>query len=168
MTNIQNEKEKTSIQAFRQRALSRRLFFTSAAGTTGGALLLQTGCSSQSEWKKADVASYSCPKIITASDSVYADTISGKVRGYQSNGIHTFRGIPYAATTEGEGRFMPPAKPKSWTGIRTCMWYGPTCPQAWRTGWANDEQAFLSQWNDGQPGEDCLRINVWSPGLSDG
>ena len=168
MKNIKNEEEKSASQPLMSRAFSRRLFFTSAAGTASSALLLQTGCSSLNAGKKTDVASYDCPTIITASDSLTADTISGKIRGYQSNGIHTFRGIPYAATTEGEGRFMPPAKPKSWTGIRPCMWYGPTCPQAWRTGWASDEQSFLSQWNDGQPGEDCLRVNVWTPGLSDG
>ena len=48
------------------------------------------------------------------------------------------------------------------------MWYGPTCPQVPRTGWANDENAFLFQWDDGQFGEDCLRVNVWTPGLNDG
>ncbi len=26
--------------------------------------------------------------------------------------------------------------------------------------------AWLFQWDDGQPGEDCLRLNVWTPGLS--
>ena len=44
------------------------------------------------------------------------------------------------------------------------MYYGPTCPQAPRTGWLNDENAFLFQWDDGQPGEDCLRVNLWTPG----
>jgi len=41
------------------------------------------------------------------------------------------------------------------------------CPQAVRATWANDELSFLSQWDDGQPGEDCLRVNVWTPGLND-
>jgi para-nitrobenzyl esterase len=168
MTNRKNESDKDSVHQSQKRSFGRRFFFMSAAGTASGAVLMQTRCSPQNAGKKAEVASYACPTILTASDSITADTISGKVRGYQSNGIHTFRGIPYAATTEGQGRFMPPAKPKSWTGIRPCMWYGPICPQAWRTGWSNDEMAFLSQWNDGQPGEDCLRVNVWTPGLSDG
>ena len=48
------------------------------------------------------------------------------------------------------------------------MYYGPTCPQAQRNGWLNDENAFLFQWDDGQPGEDCLRVNLWTPGLNDG
>ena len=45
------------------------------------------------------------------------------------------------------------------------MYYGPTCPQRTRAGWLNDENAFLFQWNDGQPGEDCLRVNLWTPSL---
>src|SRR5262249_27216476 len=36
------------------------------------------------------------------------------------------------------------------------------------TGWLNDEAAFLFQWDDGQPGEDCLRVNLWTPALNDG
>ena len=63
---------------------------------------------------------------------------------------------------------MPPAKPQPWTGVRSSKYYGPTCPQAPRTGWQSDEGAFLFQWDDGQPGEDCLRANVWTPGLADG
>jgi len=35
------------------------------------------------------------------------------------------------------------------------------------TGWLNDENAFLFQWDDGQPGEDCLRINLWTPAVND-
>jgi para-nitrobenzyl esterase len=45
------------------------------------------------------------------------------------------------------------------------MYYGPTCPQAPRNGWLRDENAFLFQWDDGQAGEDCLRMNLRTPGL---
>ncbi len=34
-----------------------------------------------------------------------------------------------------------------------------------RTGWKNDEESFMFEWDDGQPSEDCLRVNVWTPGL---
>ena len=47
------------------------------------------------------------------------------------------------------------------------MYYGQVCPQAPRGGWAVDENAFMFEWDDGQPGEDCLRVNVWTPGLND-
>lgn len=107
--------------------------------------------------------------LIVASDkNAVVNTTAGKVRGFTRNGIHTFKGIPFAADAGGAGRFAPPAKPVAWTGVRSAMYYGPTCPQAPRTGWANDENAFLFQWDDGQPGEDCLRVNVWTPGVGDG
>lgn len=35
------------------------------------------------------------------------------------------------------------------------------------TGWANAEVAWLFNWDDGQPGEDCLRLNIWTPALKD-
>jgi para-nitrobenzyl esterase len=47
------------------------------------------------------------------------------------------------------------------------MQYGQVSPQVARTGWANDEEAWLFSWDDGIPGEDCLRVNVWTPGIND-
>ena len=47
------------------------------------------------------------------------------------------------------------------------MSYGPVCPQPVRGGWAFDRLAFLYDWDDGYPGEDCLRLNVWTPGAGD-
>jgi len=108
------------------------------------------------------------PLIVASDKNAIADTVTGKVRGYTRNGIQTFKGIPYAATTEGAGRFAPPAKAKPWTGLRSSMQYGPVSPQPERTGWQNDETAFLFNWNDGIQGEDCLRLNIWTPALRDG
>ncbi len=90
---------------------------------------------------------------------------SGKVAGYRRNGVTIFKGIPYAATTAGARRFLPPAPVTPWTGVRSSRAYGQVCPQSPRTGWANDSEAFMMRWDDGQPGEDCLRANVWTPGL---
>jgi para-nitrobenzyl esterase len=62
---------------------------------------------------------------------------------------------------------MPPAKPKSWAGVRSSRQYGYVAPQGARGGWANDEEAFMFAWDDGVQGEDCLRVNVWTPGIGD-
>jgi para-nitrobenzyl esterase len=95
------------------------------------------------------------------------ETESGKVRGYTRRGIVTFKGIPYGADTSGANRFMPPQKAGSWTGIRSSMQYGWVSPQPAREGWKNDEEAWLFSWSDGIQNEDCLRLNIWTPGIND-
>lgn len=96
-----------------------------------------------------------------SANAAVVGTSYGKVAGYIENGIYTFKGIPYA---EAE-RFMPPHAPQTWTEVRSCRSYGPTCPQEFRNSWLMDAVAFASRWDDGFPGEDCLRVNVWTTGL---
>jgi para-nitrobenzyl esterase len=105
------------------------------------------------------------PTLIASDSNAVIETNAGKIRGYTRNGIYTFKGVPYAATTAGQARFLAPSKVQPWSGIRSSMQYGPVSPQPPRAGWSNDETAFFFNWNDGIPGEDCLRLNVWSPGL---
>jgi len=139
-----------------QNQFDRRTLLRGGAALAGGTSLFTAGCGSGG----SSVAAAESGTTITASaSSPLADTAAGKVRGFTRNGIHTFKGIPYAASTADAARFLPPAKTQPWTGVRTAMYYRPTCPQAPRTGWNSDENAFLFQWDDGQPGEDCLRVN---------
>jgi para-nitrobenzyl esterase len=109
----------------------------------------------------------SSPSVIAKDDSPVVPTTAGKVAGYVRKGIFTFKGIPYGDTTEGANRFMPPAKPKPWVGVRSARQHGPVAPQAARAGWANDEESFMFSWDDGIQGEDCLRVNVWTPAIND-
>ncbi|MGD2141399.1 MAG: carboxylesterase family protein, partial [Burkholderiales bacterium] len=62
--------------------------------------------------------------------SAVVETANGKVRGEIFRGISIFRGIPYGASTAGENRFLPPQSVASWTGVRECLLYGDTAPQA--------------------------------------
>ena len=103
------------------------------------------------------------PIIATNAQGV-VHTTSGQVAGYIENDIYIYKGIPYAKAE----RFMPPMAPDAWEGIRSSRAYGPTCPQAKRMGWYSDESAFSFNWDDGFPDEDCLRVNVWTPGVDDG
>lgn len=90
------------------------------------------------------------------------DTTSGKVRGATREGILSFKGIPYGANTGGKHRWLPPQPVAAWGGVRDALDYGPRAPQNERPAkephlaWIRDTRAYS---------EDCLVINVFTPGL---
>jgi para-nitrobenzyl esterase len=148
---------------------NRRAILKGAAaligGCAAGAILPASAGESRAASAKGNRPAAS---LLAAKDIAVVATESGSVAGYIRNGIFNFKGIPYADTTEGAQRFMPPAKPKPWPGVRSSRQYGYVCPQGPRSGWANDEEAFMFSWDDGVPSEDCLRLNIWSPRINDG
>ena len=102
--------------------------------------------------------------ISSSTDKTTAQTIYGKVAGYIENGIYTYKGIPYAEAA----RYEEPHAPKAWQGIRSSRSYGYVAPHPPRSGWRDDMSAFVFRWNDGFMGEDCQRLNIWTPGIGDG
>ena len=100
--------------------------------------------------------------LITGKNVAVAETASGKVRGYIHNGIYTYKGIPYA---EAE-RFMPPSKARPWQDVRSSLTYGPVCPLIDPTTSVRDEVEFVFHHDWGYPNEDCMRLNVWTPGIN--
>ena len=142
--------------------LGRRTWIKTSAGLAAAAV---SGAGLRTA--RADAPSTSTGEtLIKLSDhNAVVETTCGKVQGFTRNGIQTFKGIPYAADAGGARRFMPPAKHEPWKETRTALWYGKTCPQEPRGGWESDVVSFLSEWDDGQPGEHCLRANVWTPAL---
>ncbi|MDB5462873.1 MAG: carboxylesterase [Phenylobacterium sp.] len=130
------------------------------AGTAGG--LLAAAPMSGASAKPGGSAGAS--RLSTPPEAI-VETRSGKVRGAVRDGVFVFKGIPYAQDTGGAGRFLPAQPVAAWKGVRTALSYGPCCPQVARDGWKSDENAFIYDWDDGYPGEDCLRLNIWSAGL---
>src|SRR5450755_1452915 len=61
--------------------------------------------------------------------SPITDTTLGKLRGASANGVSSFKGVHYGASTEGAMRFMPPIAPKPWTGVRDALEIGSPSPQ---------------------------------------
>jgi para-nitrobenzyl esterase len=146
--------------------VNRRDWLKRATAVAGGtALGVTLPSASEAAASSAQTAPAPGTRIATPNDIV--ETTAGRVRGFTRNGVHIFRGMPYGDTTAGANRFMPAKKPTPWTGVRSSTSWGPCCPQAARGGWVNDEEQFLYQWDDGFPGEDMLRVNVWTPAVND-
>jgi len=96
-----------------------------------------------------------------------AETTSGKVLGIDNAGIKEFKGVPYGASTAGRGRFAPPRPPAPWSGVREAIGYGQISPQT--PADIRSEYAQMIMWDrhvgPGGMGEDCLNLNIWTPGV---
>ncbi len=96
------------------------------------------------------------------------ETNLGKVRGTTQNGVHAFKSVPYAASTAGENRFMPPKKREPWTGVRDAFELGLRSPQLSSAFHGQVPPEFESMDRNEPMGEDCLVLNVWTPGVGRG
>lgn len=95
---------------------------------------------------------------IGATTSPVAATRYGKVRGVSDKGVLIFRGVPYGASTAGANRFRAPQPPASWRGIRDATRFASASPQHPDGAFDNIPEAL-------PPSEDCLMLNIWTPGL---
>jgi para-nitrobenzyl esterase len=95
-------------------------------------------------------------------------TTCGKVRGTMQDKVHAFKGVPYAASTAGSNRFMPPAKREVWTGVRDCFELGLRSPQLAGSFHGVVPPEFEVMDRNEPMGEDCLVLNIWTTSVGAG
>ena len=93
-------------------------------------------------------------------------TTAGPVRGYRDDGLNIFKGLRYGASPTGSQRFKPPRAPAPWTEPVDAV---ALAAPAIQSGLAAGERR-VSPGDPPAPGEpdsseDCLFLNVWTPGL---
>jgi para-nitrobenzyl esterase len=185
MNVLPDKRQETPSDGSQRSFMGRRSFVKRVAamgtGLAAPAFLARTSRAQSAQSGPAPGA----PPIASAGSDVVAsdaktvvETPSGRIRGFQRKGVYVFKGVPYGASTSGANRFMAPAAPEPWTGIRNALQFGRACFQARASSThANfdgknlapaDEDAFLLHRGMGilVPGEDCLRLNVWTPEIN--
>jgi para-nitrobenzyl esterase len=84
---------------------------------------------------------------------------AGRIEGTISNGVLSFKGIPFAASPTGPLRWRPPQPVTPWTDVRPAKEFGADCVQKPIPGDAAASGGIFS--------EDCLFLNVWRPASTD-
>lgn len=88
------------------------------------------------------------------------ETSNGPVRGSTEDGkVHVFKGVRYGAAPVGKLRFKPPVRPAAWMEPADALEYGSRAIQGSGMPGDSADQPEIS--------EDCLFLNVWTPGLDD-
>ena len=86
-----------------------------------------------------------------------AEAPAGRLRGEAIDGLHIFRGVPYARAPVGWRRWRAPEAMPTWRGVREATQFGAACyqPVARAGGIYGGERPRMS--------EDCLFLNIWAP-----
>ncbi len=84
-------------------------------------------------------------------------TSKGRISGARDDGtgVHSFKGIPFAAPPVGDLRWKAPQPVQPWSGVREALRFGPRAMQLPVFGDMNFRSNGVS--------EDCLYLNVWTP-----
>lgn len=104
-------------------------------------------------------------------------TAYGPVMGKTEDGVANFRAIPYGGNVDGEQRFLRAENPQPWTEPLDCTYLRARAVQSvGRSGHGNLFQEYVGDYfaggrigeltlNDQYDDENCLNLNVVTPGL---
>src|SRR6516225_7634296 len=94
--------------------------------------------------------------LVFSQDTALQVTIeSGKLRGSSTDGVVSFKGIPFAAPPVGQLRWRAPQPVAPWSGVREATSFQSDCMQV---PFPSDAAPLGTK-----PAEDCLYLNVWKP-----
>ena len=102
------------------------------------------------------------PKQKIAPSDQFTEVVStstGDVRGFVQDGLNVYLGIPYGQAPSGSLRFKAPQPKPKWSGVFEAYEFGAVCPQVY-------DPVELDDPNEHTNVEDCLTLNIWSPGAS--
>lgn len=88
-----------------------------------------------------------------AQDAVRVEVDTGELEGTRQGAIVSFKGVPYAAPPVGTLRWRPPQPVEPWRRVRAARRFSPVARQR-----AAGPGLVAS--------EDCLYLNVWTPGVT--
>lgn len=110
----------------------------------------------------ASAFALAAPTTLSAADAeaVTVEIESGKLRGLRARGGVSFKGVPYAADTGGQNRFLAPQPVARWAGVRDALQFGDRAPQG-RTAPNAPPQPGAASYS-----ENCCVLNVYTPDLN--
>ena len=100
-----------------------------------------------------------CSGVALASTAAKVTTRSGALLGSSSEGVNTFRAVPFAKPPVGKLRWQPPQTPDRWSGERDATRFQLPCTQPTNPDGKTPNGGGV--W--GQTAEDCLYLNVFAP-----
>jgi para-nitrobenzyl esterase len=106
------------------------------------------------------IAMLSASLAVTAqAAAVKVSVDSGTLVGDSKDGVHSFKGVPFAKAPVGELRFAAPQKPDRWKGDRDATQFPLPCPQPTNADGKTPNGGGVS----GKTSEDCLYMNIHAP-----
>ena len=92
--------------------------------------------------------------VAASPDTIKVD--GGQISGVTTDGVRSFKGIPFAAAPVGDLRWKPPQPVPAWNGIKHADAFGPPCVQT------PSPTGSIYAMNPVPQSEDCLSLNVWT------